>query len=666
MNVHMHRDTPSGVPVRNHARRAKPQRIINGNHMSTTLRLLMIDDSAEDTLCVVDTLQRGGYDVLWERVETTDALVTSLQRQPWDVVICEWQLPRCSLATALAILQERHIDVPLMLVSDQLEEQPGVTAIRGGVHDFVSKRALARLYPAVERELRAADVRRVGREVEHELRLGSEIATQLSEGVYLVKTSDQTIAFTNPRFDRLFGYAAGELIGKHVSVVNAPTDKDPEDTARDIAAALARDKRWQGEVCNRKKDGAHFWCYASVSTFDHADFGSVWVAVHKDITDRKRAEAALRESEERYRSLVTATAQVVWVTDAQGGVVGDLPSWRAFTGQTQEEIQGWGWMSALHPDDVAHTYALCAQALSHRQPYDAEYRVRRHDGEYRHFAARGVPVLAEDGSVRECVGTCTDITDLKRAREQLHAHQAELAHVLRVNTMGAMAAELAHEINQPLAAIANYAQGCRRRIVAGISPPDELLAAVEEIAAQALRAGEITRRLRQLVQRQETAYQESDLNAVVIDAAHVLTPQASQLGFPIRLALAAELPRIQIDPVQIEQVVVNLMLNAMEAMQVANPEQPELLVHTTYLGNGTIEVSVEDRGPGITEIISESMFEPFYTNKPSGLGMGLAISRSIVQSHGGQLWATNNADCGATFHLALPIRPCRRGAAAES
>jgi two-component system, LuxR family, sensor kinase FixL len=623
--------------------------------MSTLLKLLVIDASDDDARRTVRALQHGGYEVIWERVDTTTALVDALQRQAWDIITCEWQMAHGHPVTALAILKDHGVDAPIIVVSSQVDDELGVTAMRAGAHDFVSKHGLARLCPAVERELRAADVRRAARQVEQELRLGSEIATQLSEGVFLIKTSDQRIVFANPRFEQMFGYGPGELIGKHVSIVNAPTDRDPEETAGEIAAALATGKRWQGEVCNRKKDGAHFWCYASVSTFDHADFGPVWVAVHKDITDRKRAEAAVRESEERYRSLVTATAQVVWTTNAQGEVVDDCPSWRAFTGQTEQEILGRGWMTALHPTDRVRTDSRWVDAVGHGRAYETEYRVRRHDGAYRDFAVRGVPVMAKDGSIREWVGTCADITDLKRAREQLHAHQAEIAHVLRVNTMGAMAAQLAHEINQPLAAIANYAQGCRNRIASGLMPPEELLPAANEIAAQALRAGEIIRRLRRLVQKQTTAYEETDLNAVVNNAVHVLAPQAQQRGIPIRVELARQLPPIQVDQIQIEQVIVNLMLNAIEAMQSGDPLCAELLVQTAYRGDGAIELSVQDRGIGLTPPVSERMFEPFYTNKPSGLGMGLSISRSIVELHGGHIWGRNNTDRGATFHITLPL-----------
>jgi two-component system sensor kinase FixL len=748
--------------------------------MPRPLQLLVIDDSEDDAQLIVRELQHGGYAVTSERVATATALAAALQRHPWDVVVCEWNVPQCGRKTALAILEAHHVDVPFIVVSDQVDDARGVTAMRRGAADFVSKRQLARLCPAIERELRSNALRRTAKHVERELWLGNEIATQLSEGVVLVNVGDQRIAFTNPRFDAMFGYAPGELIGRHVSVINAPAEKSPEETAREITGALTNDKRWHGEVCNRRKDGSHFWCHASVAGFEHPDFGPVWVSVlqditerkqlqeqilrtksfldsivenipnmvfvkdakslafvlfnrageellgqrradligkndydffprgqadfftekdravlrektlldileeridtprgqrilhtkkiplldengkpryllgiSEDITERKRAEEALQQSEARYRSLVTATTQVVWTTNAAGEVVDACPSWSAYTGQTAQEMMGRGWMAALHPGDRASAEATWSNAVKQRGLYATEFRARRRDGEYRDLSVRGVAVLAHDGTVHEWVGVCTDVTDLKRAREQLLSHQAQLAHVLRVHTMGEVAAEIAHELNQPICAISNYAQGCHRLILSG-TPPDQLLSAIEEITAQALRAGEIIRGLRRLVQKQVTAHEGTDLNAVVTNAVQVLAAQGRQQGIAIRVHLTAEQLCIPIDPIQIEQVIINLMLNAFEAMRDGSDGEPELVVQTECLDHRTIVVRVRDRGTGLTPAIRERMFEPFYTTKPAGLGMGLSISRSIVERHRGRLWATDNTDGGATFHLALP------------
>jgi PAS domain S-box-containing protein len=175
-----------------------------------------------------------------------------------------------------------------------------------------------------------------------------------------------------------------------------------------------------------------------------------------DITDRKKAQLAVEASEARYRSFVTASTQIVWTTDAQGLVSGDLPSWRAFTGQSIEQIQGWGWADALHPDDRERTVAVWSQAVAARSLYASEYRVRRYDGQYRWLSVRGVPVLAE-GTIREWVGACTDITERKRAEEETRQAKEELAHVDRAARMGELAASLAHELNQPLTAILSNA-----------------------------------------------------------------------------------------------------------------------------------------------------------------------------------------------------------------
>jgi len=752
--------------------------------MATALQLLVIDESEDDARLIVRQLQHGGYEVVWERVATAAALTAALQHHAWNVLTCEWHVPQCSQATTLAILKAHAVDVPVIIVSGQVEDALGVTAMRNGVHDFVNKRHLARLCPAIEREVRAATLRRTARHVEQELWLGNEIATQLSEGVFLIRTSDQRIAFTNRRFDQMFGYAPGELIGKHVSVLNAPTDKSPEETAGEIAAALAKDKRWQGEVYNCKQDGSYFWCYASVSTFEHSDFGPVWVSVHQDITDRKRSEDALRESEERFKTIFEEAPLGVALVDSLTGRIYEANArFAAITGRTRAELATIDWISITHPDDVQADLDNMALLNAGKIPgYTMQKRYLRPDGSRvwiqltvapvttvdpqhpRHMAmidnitehkqlheqvlrtksfldsivenipnmvfvkdaqslafvlfnrageellgqrradligktdydffpkaqadfftgkdravlreqvvldipeelintghgqrilhTKKIPILDDTGTPAYLLGISEDITDLKHAQEQLHSRQAELAHALRVTTLGEITAELAHEIHQPMSAIANYANGCRRLIASGATSPNALLPAIEAIATEALRAGGIIRRLRALLQKQATPYQDTDLNAVVTNAVHVLAPQARQLGIPIRVDLAPELPRMQLDQIQIEQVIVNLMLNALEAMQMGEAVEPELLLHTVCPGDGTVEVRVEDRGTGLAPAISKQMFEPFFTSKPSGLGMGLSISRSIVERHGGRLWATNNTSGGATFHIALPL-----------
>ena len=243
---------------------------------------------------------------------------------------------------------------------------------------------------------------------------------------------------------------------------------------------------------------------------------------------------------------------------------------------------------------------------------------------------------------------------LQAAHEALRQHQAELAHVLRLHTMGEMAAAMAHEINQPLCAITNYAQGGVQRLRAGTVEPDALRQAFEEIANEGLRAAQILRGIRTLVQRQSASSDGVDVNALAAEAVRLIEPQARLHGVTVRLEGARALPPVQADGTQIEQVMLNLMLNGLEAAAVAHGRTREVTV-ATAAQQGEIEVAVSDTGSGLAPAVERLLFTPFFTTKAHGLGLGLAICRSIVESHGGRLWASSQPGAGATFRFSLPL-----------
>jgi len=242
---------------------------------------------------------------------------------------------------------------------------------------------------------------------------------------------------------------------------------------------------------------------------------------------------------------------------------------------------------------------------------------------------------------------------LEEAHVALRHHQAELAHALRLHTMGAMAAALAHEINQPLCAITNYARGGVQRLRNGTPDPASLQQAFEEIARQGLRAGEIVHGIRKLVQRETTVSDGVHLNALAAEAARLLEPQARLHGVAVHLDLAPSLPSVRADATQIEQVLLNLMLNGVEAATGVTGRTPEVVV-TTGVRDDIVEVAIRDTGAGLAPAVEATLFTPFVTSKPKGLGLGLAISRSIVELHGGRLWASSPPGEGATFQFFLP------------
>ena len=250
------------------------------------------------------------------------------------------------------------------------------------------------------------------------------------------------------------------------------------------------------------------------------------------------------------------------------------------------------------------------------------------------------------------LGMVEDITARKQAEREAQRHQAELAHAMRVSTLGQMTAGLAHELNQPLAAIVSYARGCAYRMESGAAPLPDLSYGIDQIVAQALRAGEIVQRYRSFLRPDSSRFKQVDANALVRDATSLASSSACEEGVAIRLELAPVMPLIQVDSIQIEQVILNLIRNGCEAM--VGCRHRELWVRTT-IGTGMIEIAVEDAGNGISEAVRDRLFEPFVTTKPNGLGMGLSISRSIIEAHGGRLWASPNAGRGTTFRFALPV-----------
>jgi C4-dicarboxylate-specific signal transduction histidine kinase len=244
----------------------------------------------------------------------------------------------------------------------------------------------------------------------------------------------------------------------------------------------------------------------------------------------------------------------------------------------------------------------------------------------------------------------------EKAKLALQRRQAELAHVLRVGALGEMTAQLAHELTQPLGAIVNYAAGCRRRLQATLEEAHPILEAVDRIASEALRAGEIIRRLRGLVRKTEPRREAVDVNALVGEVVRLVEGEARESNVPIEVSLHPELPKIHADEIQIEQVVMNLVRNALEAMHGGSAAASGLAIETRLVDGTGIEVAVRDSGPGIGNVDPAEIFEPFQTTKPDGLGMGLAISRSIVEAHGGRLWVTPNPTRGVTFSFTLPAK----------
>ncbi len=244
--------------------------------------------------------------------------------------------------------------------------------------------------------------------------------------------------------------------------------------------------------------------------------------------------------------------------------------------------------------------------------------------------------------------------DQAEAEARARRHQAEVAQAARLSTLGGMAAGLAHEINQPLSAIVSYARGSVRRLEVDEITPEALLPVVDEISAQALRAAEVLRRIQTFVRHTQTTRDRVDLNVLVREALHFAEVEAMQLGIVLRLVLWTETLAIEADAIQIEQVILNLVRNGFEAMSSGGSSERELTIETRLGEEGAVELAVCDTGEGISSDIAGQLFDPFFTTRRDGLGLGLAISRTIIEAHGGRLWTTPNPPRGAVFRFAIP------------
>ena len=253
------------------------------------------------------------------------------------------------------------------------------------------------------------------------------------------------------------------------------------------------------------------------------------------------------------------------------------------------------------------------------------------------------------------VGIIRDITERKRSEEEMHHARERLSQFGRLSTLGEMAAGLAHELNQPLAAIATYTQACQRLIESGQSDDDEILATLRKCDSQAQRAGDVIRRLRQFVQKREVGRQEVGCKELIRDIAALADVDARNNRIPLKIDVAEDLPKVMVDAVQIQQVILNLIRNGIDAMLNMDQNDEGISVSVTMFGDDHIKFAVTDCGSGISDEAEKKIFEPFFTTKPSGLGLGLAICQSIVASHGGVLSFTKRPSGGTTFYFTLPV-----------
>lgn len=380
----------------------------------------------------------------------------------------------------------------------------------------------------------------------------------------------------------------------------------------------------------------------------------VWRTNRKLAREIRRGRHA-QEQMQMFASAVDQTADAVMITDPQGAIEYVNAAFTRITGFSAAEACGQTPRLLRSGQHDAAFYQRLWHTISRGEVYHEELINRRKDGALYWEQKTIMPLRDERGRIAHFVAMGRDITDQRRTEEEAHLRREQLAHTARVNVIGEMAASIAHEISQPLTAILNYAQGSIRRLRTGEIESSRLLAVFEHIVAQSQRAGDAMLTLRRFVARRTPARVRVDINALVTQVAALAGAETRKRGIGIVLDLSSDLPAAYVDDVQIEQVVLNLLRNGADALASADGSARELRVRTRLTDEGSIEISVSDTGPGLPPRLAAKLFEPFFSTKPDGVGLGLAVSRTIVETHGGRIWVTPNPDRGVTFRFTVPV-----------
>ena len=395
------------------------------------------------------------------------------------------------------------------------------------------------------------------------------------------------------------------------------------------------------------------------------DLARTNVALRAEVHERKKTETALAESEQRFKTFAESSSDWLWELDHDLRITFLSEGFAEQNMVPASEVIGRTPVEARTKGDNPGFWRELAEVLKRRAAVrNVEYRFTDRDGRSRVLLLNGQPVFGRNGAFAGYRGCASDISEQVQAERVAREHEAELAHMMRLSTMGEMASTLAHELNQPLAAIVNYAGGSMRRIESGTDGNGaDLKGVLARIAVQAKRASKIITHVGHFTRKTAPGVSVADINDIIRSVSDLARVESGDREVAVRLELDESLPKVRVDAIQIEQVILNLLRNGMEASKGTRKSTREIVIESRANGAGTIEVAVTDRGRGLPEGGADRIFDPFFTTKRDGMGMGLSISRTIVESHGGRLWAGPGPVRGARFQFTLP---CERGTAAHA
>lgn len=473
----------------------------------------------------------------------------------------------------------------------------------------------------------------------------------LSLDMLCIAGMDGSFRRVNPAFGRVLGYSAEDITGRPLLDYVHPEDLAATvDVLRQLAAGqpVSFEGRW------RAADGRYRWLLWAINPVPEE---KLLYAVAHDITDRREDEEKLKSAFAFRRAMGESLVTGIRAIDLEGRIIFVNPAFCRMIGWSEQELLGMRPPFPYWPPEEAEQrrrdldLTLAGQA----PPGGIEMRVMHRDGTRFDVRMYLSPLIDSSGRQVGWMASMNDITERKRMEEETLRHQERLEQTSRLITMGEMASSLAHELNQPLSAIANYCMGSVNRLKSGDYRREDILAAMEKASAQAERAGKIIRRTREFVKKSEPVRAPAALAEIVEEAIGFAEIEARKAAVAIQVSIPPDLPPVFADRIMIEQVVLNLVKNGIESMQQTPPEARALNLAARLDGEGMVEVAVADRGCGMTDGQVERLYTPFFTTKAEGMGMGLNICRSIVEYHDGRLWVQPNPGGGSVFRFTLPV-----------
>ncbi|MGY3609642.1 MULTISPECIES: PAS domain-containing sensor histidine kinase [unclassified Bradyrhizobium] len=468
---------------------------------------------------------------------------------------------------------------------------------------------------------------------------------------------DGSNVFVNQRWLEYTGMPAQQAAGWGWQAVFHP--EDIGEHAEKWRASLATGQAFESEArLRRATDGQYCWFLVHAAPL-HDDAGHIvrWYGTATNIEDRKRAEQALRRSEAFLADAQRMSHTGSWAYDvASRRIIHSSQEYhRLFGFDSAASVPDPNeWVQRIHPDDRERAIDVMGRMVRNGVDYEVDFRTVHPDGTVKYVHGTAHPVLGPSGDLVEIVGCTIDVTERKLAEEARLNAQKMLGHANRITTMGQLAASIAHEVNQPITAVVANGRAALRFLRTQPADLNEVRHTLEEIVKDGIRAGDIIARIRALVRKMPSRKDHLDINEVILEVIALTRSEIVRNGILLKTDLAKGLCPIDGERTDFQQVLLNLIVNAVEAMSVESNASRELLITTKAGQSGQVRVAVSDEGPGVDAESIERVFEAFYTTKTDGIGMGLAICRSIIEAHGGRIWVTANTPRGAIFQFDVP------------